>query len=412
MRSPERTSDFMKHVKPSVLAISLLVVHSCSYALASGPADEAAIRNAYLLYTQNKFVPAADAFETLIRTSTPSSRLYYYAAAANKAAGRIPRAQQLCQYITTNFSSSPEAVHAQQLFQSASATAAGTGPVPVKGLPEHLKGKSIDELMETEDGRMALKTAMASVPASGARSTGISKTPQSISKAPRPRDAAFTAEIIAAEGADGIIPFIKKPDAGLECSMAAMALLPRGREILADMIRCPSSQDIYIVRFPNSATDYQITPEKIESYHMKDKALWATLIHAAARENPAYNLEQGLSMMTGHPAEKIFASSTSEAVLALFIGDAVRNQHPVVCLSTDKVPKPELVEEFAGYTITGFDSASGMVTLRNPHAGNSRRFRLEEDPHRKKFEQMNDGYFKMHVSLFPKYFKEVARSPL
>lgn len=410
MRSLRRTSDLMKNDKSKILTTLLLVIQSCSYAVAAGTADEAAIRNAYSLYVQKKFVPAADAFEVLVRTSTPSSRLYYYAAAANKAAGRIQRAQQLCQYITTNFSSSQEAVHAQQLFQSAPTAVASASPV--NGLPSHLKGKSIDELMETEEGRMALKTAMASVPASGARTSGVSKTTTSVSKTPRPRDAAFTAEIIAAEGANGIIPFIKRPDAGLECSMAAMALLPRGREILADMIRCPSSQDIYIVRFPNSSTDYQITPEKIESYHMKDKALWATLIHAAARENPAYNLEQGLSMMTGHAAEKIFANSISEPALALFIGDAIRNQHPIVCLSTDKVPKPELVEEFAGYTITGFDSASGMVTLRNPHAGNSRRFRLEEDPHRKKFDQMNDGYFKMHISLFPKYFKEVARSPI
>ncbi|MBA3994421.1 MAG: hypothetical protein C0469_12905 [Cyanobacteria bacterium DS2.3.42] len=399
-----------------VATVLLIVLQACASALAAGPASETAIRNAWALYTQQKFAPSADAFEALIRTSAPDARLYYYSAAANKAAGRAARARQLCQYITANFSTSPEAGYVQKLFPDAAGKSAASAPV---GLPAHLKGKSVDELMQTEEGRQALTNAMVqseggtvTKKTSTTKTTTTSTTTTSTSKSARPADAVFTADIIAMEGADGITQFVGYPDAGFECSLAAMALLSRGREILADMIRCPSRQDIYLVRFPNSATEYQITPAKVETYRMKDKALWATLIHAAVRESSARNLEDGLSLLTGNRAEKILANSTTEQALTAFIGDAVRKHHPIVCLSSDDEVTPPLVEPFHGYTITGFDPTSGMVTFRNPKGGNSQRFRLEEDKQHKKFEQMNDGVFKMHISLIPRYFKEMARSAI
>lgn len=400
-------------IQSKFLALSLLLItQSFACALAAGPAAEGDIRNAWTLYTQQKYAPSADAFEALIRTSTPSSRLYYYAAAANKAAGRIPRAKQLCQYVTTNFSTTPEAGYVQKIFPEDAPKTATAGAPP--GLPAHLKGKSVDELMESEEGRQALMEAVNKPTAASAAvaSAATSAKSSSSSKLEIPRDAAFTAEIIAIEGADGITQFVSYPDAGLECHMAAMAMLPRGREILATMIRCPSSQDVYMVRFPRGGAEYQITPAKMEKYRMKDKALWATILHGAIRESPVHQWEDGLALLTGHPAEKILANNTTEQALATFIGDAVKKQHPVVCLSNDDTPEPELVEDYHGFTITAYDAASGMVTLRNPHGANSRRFRLEDDKQHKKFEQLNGGFFKIHISLFPKYFKEVARSAI
>jgi hypothetical protein len=402
------------------LALTVLIIaQSGLVAAIAGTADESAIRNAWNLYTQQKYVPSADAFEALIRTSAPSSRLYYYAAAANKAAGRLARAKQLCQYISTNFSTSAEAGYVQQLFPSDTAKSTSSAPA---GLPEHLKGKSIDELMQSEVGRQALKDALGkggaaspkvtsgstSAPVPTTSSRAVSKSGSTITI---PRDAAFSPEIIAAEGADGITQFVRYPDAGFECSLAALALLPRGRELIASMIRCPSAQDIYFVRFPNGP-EFQITPAKMEQYRMKDKALWATLIHGAVRESTAGHLEEGLSLLTGQHAEKILANNTTEQAVATFISEAVKKGHPVVCLSSDDGNTPELVELFAGYTITGYDPATGMITMRNPHGANSRRFRLETDPEHKKFEQLNGGSFKMHVSLFRTYFKELARSSI
>jgi hypothetical protein len=400
-----------------IATVLLISLQTCVCVFAAAPPNETAIRSAWALYTQQKYAPSADAFEALIKTSAPNARLYYYSAAASKAAGRVARAKQLCQYIGANFSTSPEAGYVQKLFPGEVAQASAAG-APV-GLPAHLKGKSVDELMQTEEGRQALTNAMnqsggasATTASASPAATAASKTSTPTSKSNRSPDAVFTADIIAMEGADGITQFVSYPDAGFECSLAAMAMLSRGREILADMIRCPSRQDIYLVRFPNSATEYQITPAKMEAYRMKDKALWATLIHGAVRESNARNLEEGLSLLTGNRAEKILANSTTEQALTTFIGDAVRKHYPIVCLSTDNEVSPALVEGEHGYTITGFDPSSGMVTFRNPKGGNSQRFRLEDDPQHKKFEQLNDGVFKMHISLFSRYFKDVARSAI
>ncbi len=400
--------------------VAIILLAAQTNAVAAGPADEAAIRNAYSMYAQQRYVPSADAFEALIRTSAPSARLYYYAAAANKAAGRIPRAKQLCQYITANFASSPEAPHAQKLFAEEAASAAPASGGSQSGLPAHLKGKSIDELMSTEEGRQALKNAMSATGAAngstaatgGTAASGVGKTAVKIATASRPKDLVFTAAQIAADGPDGITPYVRYPDAGLECSMAALALLPRGQELLAGTIRKPGTDETYIVRFPNSARDYTITAASMEKYRMKDKALWASLIHSAVRESTAMSLDAGLSLLTGTPAEKILANNTTEQAVSQFISEGTKRKYPVVCLSVDSPPEPELVEEFAGYTIIDFDSATGMITLRNPHGSNSRRFRLEDDPQHKRFEQLNNGYFKMHLSLFVKNFKEIARAPI
>lgn len=397
-----------------VLAIGLIIILlGDSSALAAGPASEGDIRAAWSLYTQQKYGQSADAFEALIRSTAPASRLYYHAAAANKAAGRVPRAKQLCQYINANFANTPEAAYAAKLFPEDAPRNAGTASGGPPGLPAHLRGKSVDELMQTEEGRQALLSA---VNKPGGNSAGSSTASASASRSSaasssRPRDAVFTAEIIAAEGADGIIPFVRHPNGGFECSLAAMALLPKGREILADMIRCPSSQDIYVVHWPNSAGEYQITPQKMETYRMKDKALWATIIHGAVRETHIHSWEQGLSLLTGHTAEKVIANNTTQQALGQFIGDAIKKKYPIVCISSES-PEPEVIEGYAGYTITDFEPSTGMVTMRNPSGSNSRRFRLETDPDHKKFEQLNSGYFKINISLFPQCIKEVARSPI
>jgi len=404
-----RISSFKLYAFICALLLSL------GAARAAGPADEAAIRNAWTLYTQQKYVPSADAFETLIRTSTPSSRLYYYAAAANKAAGRMPRARQLCQYISTNFATSAEASYVSKLFPEDAPKPTAAAPA---GLPAHLKDKSVDELMQTEEGRQALMSAVSKPAASATHSktapdtVASARTAYSPSRS-RPKDVVFTADLIAVDGANGITQFVRQPDAGFECSLAAMALLSRGREVLADMITCPSHQDIYIVRFPNTSVEHTITPAKMEKYLMKDKALWATLIHGAVREtNLVHSFEDGLSILTGNKAEKILANNTTQAALVSFINDAVSKQNPIVCLSSDSPPEPELVEAYHGFTITGYEPSTGMVTLRNPMGNNSRRFRLETDPLHKKFQQLNEGSFKMHISLFALYFKEVARSQI
>lgn len=392
-------------------AVSMSFFLTCFPVSAAGQVDEAALRSAWALYTQQKYAASADAFEALIRTATPSARLYYYAAAANKSSNRVTRAQQLCQYIINIFPKSAEATYAQKLLADAA-------PKTVDGLPASLKGKSLEELMQTEEGRNSLKEALkqqrASATASPVASSAPGKTAKSGSKTEN--DRAFTAEVIAEDGANGVTQITGDPQGWFECSMAALAMSPRGQELIAGMIRSPV-QGTYVVRFPGDNVDYTITPQKMEEFRVKDKAPWATLLHCAAFQRfhgkSSLGIEDGLNCLTGKRAEKLFATATTETALAQFIGEAIKSHNPIVCQSADDFgPLDELLETDHVYTITDFDPATKMVTIRNPHADNSRRFRLKTDPTHQKFEQLNEGLQKMHLSLFPKYFSQVARASL
>ncbi|MFX5547135.1 hypothetical protein ABTD91_19500, partial [Acinetobacter baumannii] len=58
----------------------------------------------------------------------------------------------------------------------------------------------------------------------------------------------------------------------------------------------------------------------------------------------------------------------------------------------------------------GFDSTKNMVTLRNPHGKKSQRFSVAGDPAHLRFEQLDDGVFKMNLDLFCVSFGSVCRS--
>ena len=247
-----------------ILVIGLILFQPGGAADAVGPMDETALRSAWALYTQQKYAASADAFESLIRTSTPNARLYYYAAAANKSSNRLERAKQLCQYIVTNFSSSNEASLAQKLFPEIAAKTTSASD----GLPEALKGKRLEDLMQTEEGRKTLKEALKQQKSttSNLSTVASSKSPsieksKSLTQSGRP----FTAADIAADGESGITQFVGQPNCCFECSMAALATLPRGQELMAEMIRTSSQgQGTYTVRFPGDGVDYTITQKKIE----------------------------------------------------------------------------------------------------------------------------------------------------
>lgn len=406
--------------RSSLALVAAVVLFSIAKAVsAAGPADENAIRNAWALYTQQKYAASADAFEALIRTSAPSARLYYYAAAANKSGNRLARAKQLCQYVVTNFPKSQEATYAQKLFPDAAPTVAAAAGAN-DGLPDSLKGKKLDDLMQTEEGRAALRAALlqqkgviTTTPTSAAVTVGQSASKSTGKSSADSNAQPFSAETIAQDGAGGITQFM-----GLESSMAALAMLPRGQQLIATMIRSGGSQGTYIVRFPGGdGAEYTLTPEKVESCRIRDKAMWATLIHCAEimrfHNNSSLNIDDALTCLTGKRAEKLYASNTTEEALIEFISKAIKKESPIVCEASDDFgTAPELVELGQDYTITAFDASTGMITMRDPHGGNSRRFRLETDKEHKKFEQLNDGMLRMHVSLFPKYFKEVASSAI
>jgi|GEM_PF-518543 len=232
----------------------------------------------------------------------------------------------------------------------------------------------------------------------------------------------FSAEDIARDGADAIDQNIN-PNCWFEASMAALAELPRGQRLLASMIR-HGGPDTYIVRFPGDGVEYKITEAQMKKLGINDRALWASLIECAqvmkfpnnrgaeGASGEESRLAVGLGCITGCKAQILHPGDVGLQEISSFIAGAVSSKNPIVCGTWGEanLPSPQLVVGTHAYTIVDFDPASKLVTIRNPHGKNSKRFRLSTDPRHEKFQMMDNGKFKMHLSIFQKSFYQVCRS--
>ncbi|MBS1995639.1 MAG: hypothetical protein JSS86_04980 [Cyanobacteria bacterium SZAS LIN-2] len=358
-------------------------------------ADNSPVMKAYNLYNQKQYAASADAYESIIRTATPEPRLYYYAALANRGAGRAARARQLFEYIGKNFSSTPEGALSQ--------TALGLSPAA----------------QATATGAASAQAPNAAAPEASA-STASSRPARNRVKGA----IAFSTEEIAKEGANAIDQS-RYPNCWFEASMSALAQLPRGQRLLANMIHYGDG-DKYVVRFPGDGKEYIVSEADCEAAGITNRALWASLLECAQiRKFPnnqgaggAYDdqsrLEVGMGCITGNKAEIMMLNDqTSPSELSSFIGGAVRSGNPIIAgTKGDSQIRdlPELVFGAHAYTIIGIDQSRNMVTVRNPHGAGSRQFHYDEGPSHLKFEQKGDGIFKMSLDLFPKYFHSMARS--
>ncbi len=367
----------------------------------SGPAaaaPESPIQVAFTLYQLKQYAAAADAFEGAIRTATPEPRLYYYAAIANQAAGRAARAKVLFQYIAKNWSTSAEATNAR-----AALNALGGNESPAAAAAA-----------ATTTTATAAATAAAAAPATAAAEKGAKHVKGAC---------AFSPEEIAKQGAHAIDQS-RYPNCWFESSMSALAMLPRGQRLLSNMIHYGEG-DKYVVRFPGDGVEYIVSKEDADDAGITNKALWASLLECAQiKKFPnnqgaegAYSdksrLDVGMGCITGAKAEEIMLANASPSELTSFIGGAIRSQNPIIaCTQSERTigSLPELVFGSHAYTIISIDSAKNMVTMRNPHGAGSRRFFLPGDPQHLKFEQLDDGVFRINMELLPSYFYSVARS--
>lgn len=422
----------------------------------NGQADTAPnSSSAWALYTANKFADSADMFEAVLKKSSPSARLYYQAAIANYAANRRARARQLCTYVVKNFKSTQEAAHSTRLFPelaTAASTADAAGGQAPKLLdennlpPNFFDGMTPDvrQRLKTPQGKIALRAAIADynkrmmaaaskVPPSGGPSEKVivSKNNHLRTKtSPFPPEATlkrgdhpFSATQVARDGAKGIDQGAN-PNCWFEASMAALAELPRGQRLLASMITY-GGNGIYIVRFPGDGEEYKIDEETLDRHGIRDTAQWASLISCAqvmkfpnnrgaeGATGDQSRLAVGLGCITGCKAQTMSPGSADPQELSSFIGGAISSKNPIVCGTWDDMHLghlPPLVVSTHAYTIIGFDPASNMITIRNPHGRGSQEFDLADDPSHRQFEMKEDGVFKMHLSLFQKYFYQVCRS--
>lgn len=397
-------NKFQNGVKGSrkfILLISLLFMFHPGSALADDSSN-VTFKSAWGLYNEKQYKQSADAFEVLIKKHRPSPKLYYYAAHANFSAGRRARSRQLSRYVVEHFGSSKLA------------------PNCIKMFPELVQ---FTKKAQVDDSNKDVAVVTTTVP--GGKTASVKKRKKkfmvastNMQRGGRP----FTAASIAKDGAAGIDQQVN-PNCWFEASMAALAELPRGQRLLANMIRY-GDQNSYIVRFPGDGVEYKITKEELRKRRISDKALWASLIEcaqvmkfpnnrgadgASGRES---RLAIGLGCITGCRAELLYPRNASIQQMSSFIGAAVRSKNPIVCgtyADSTLAAYPPLVIGAHAYTIIDFNPASKMVTVRNPHGESSRRFSLKGPNHRM-FEQKDDGVFKMHLQLFQKYFWQVCRS--
>lgn len=422
------------------LSLSLLLnVHP-----AVAQSSPAALEQATYLYSKGKFAAAADSFERIIRVQ-PTARACYYAALSCRSSGREARAQQLFQYIVTNFPSSQEAAICKTALAQAKPLAASksivgsAGPDHYDELPQSVKdalSPEQQEMLNTPEGKKVIEEflrdkgqQLASIRAAekkglmGGAKPDVEPVPWApVKKAIQGESGhPFTAADIARDGAAGIDQS-RHPNCWFEASLAALAELPRGQRLIASMITAKA--DKYIVRFPNDGVEYVITPVDLAS-SVKDNALWAQIIECAQLkkfpENAGANgadgdqsrLEIGIKCITGSKGDLLSPASSSAQELSSFIGAAVKSQNPIVCATWPDYylsGMPALVFGNHAYTIIGFDPARNMITLRNPHGHNSHPFQAANDPNHVDFELIGNGVFKMSIAKFQKYFNQVGRS--
>jgi hypothetical protein len=424
----------MKKATFALLLGVLLVVNPARVAEAVD-ANAAAMASALNLYNQKNYAGAADAFEAICRTASPNARLYYYIILASNGCGRNGRAKQLAQYLKQNFPNSQEAISAARLYPEISQPAKGASD----GLPDSIKkalSPQMQALLATDAGKAAMEKVIKEQSSNletirKAEQQGIVIKPQAVAAAmvpPKPAkgekraEHPFTAEDIAKDGAAGIDQS-RHPNCWFEASMSALAELPRGQRLLASMIRSAKDDD-YVVRFPNDGVEYVITPKAIQDSGIHDKALWATLIEcaqirkfpnnegAAGDYNDQSRLEIGLGCITGCKAEILLMRQATDEQIASFVGGAITSNNPIVAGTYGESyysGMPLLAVPQHAFTIVGFDAAKRMVIFRNPW-GRNPNYSLPGDTAHTQFEMLDDGKFKMSVSLVQKYFGQLARS--
>lgn len=431
--------------KSSIAALFVCVLFTDCAPNSSAQQVSPNTQTAFGLFNQHKYAAAADIFERIIQKS-PSARLCYYAALANRSCYREARAQQLFAYINSRYPASNEAALAKTALSPkqtaiASASTGESDELPetiIKALPPEAQ-----ELLKTEEGRRKVMKALKGqekqieairlaqsqhlspqIAVSGAGAlTAAGTIPIKKPALNANSDHPFTAADIARDGAEGIDQS-RYPNCWFEASMSALAQLPRGQRLLASMIQS-KSKDEYIVRFPNDGVEYIISTTDLANEGIHNHALWASIIEAAqlekfpensgaqGREGDQSRLEVGLGCITGCKAEVVYPSNCSEEELSSFIGAAVKSGNPVVAGTfgdAQLAVLPTIIVPQHAYTIIGLDQSKSMILLRNPHGHGARAFQLSDDPQHLEFEQLENGKFKMSIPKFQKYFYSICRS--
>jgi hypothetical protein len=170
------------------------------------------------------------------------------------------------------------------------------------------------------------------------------------------------------------------PNCWFESSLAAVAELPKGQQMIANMIG--RDQSDLLVTFADDRQSYKVRPGDVAANRLRNRAQWASVMESAelARfpdNDPAYSPQidkpkiiRGLEMLTGRQVFHGRPDQYSTDNLAALIQKCLSRHQPMVVASKspgERGPVPELISPNHGYSILRYDAGSRMVTLRNPH---------------------------------------------
>jgi hypothetical protein len=357
------------------------IISSAGNKLRSPSVDETnkSIQQAVAMYDQKLYLPSRNLFEQILQDKGGSAYVCYYAALANRECGAEGRADELFQYITRTFPATPEAEFSRQVLSKIGVTS----PPAIGGKS---KSRSRDSALVSGD---------------------IGRHP-------------FTATDIAAEGPNGVDQG-SLPNCWFESGLAALAALPRGQAMIANVITT-GKEGSYVVTF-SDGSNYTVTEKNLKQ--CRDRALWARIIESAERQKypdskpdtgPGKlfrgSLEAGMGLVTGRPGEPSYPDKLSEEEVADFIYAAVKSQNPIVagtrgenCPGIKNFVVPGHV-----YSIIDYDSSKHMIVLRNPWGSNPKHIKGDNDHLHLSFEAKERGVIRLSLGQFRKYFWVMSRS--
>jgi hypothetical protein len=343
--------------------------------LTTTAASPNSVDTAVKLYDKGQYEQARQLLEQAMHSGKYDAHVCYYAALANRRCGAEPRAGKLFEYILQNFPTSNEA----RLFQRAN---------PI-----------------SSSNRISSIASVPTVPTKG--KIEIGQHP-------------FTASDIARDGYDGVDQG-PAPNCWFESSLAALAALPRGQIMIANLITA-GSDDSYVVSFFDGS-EFPVSQSELKRY--RDHALWAKIIECAERKKfpkdkpdaqalRRYESFGGVAMgiITGRPSEGHDPGTMSEEEIGQFIYAAVKSQNPVIACTKGENARDirKMLVPGHVYSIIDFETNKNMIVLRNPWGSNPKNLKLENDPLNLAFEEKKDGVIKLSVEQFRKYFLGLRRS--